>query len=90
MRLNEELFQFSEKGKENKRREWDNWQETYIENAKKYERLVMIALRFEPRVPPMLVWPHIESIKVMCDKTLEEFLGSEHYNYYTDRIKAKV
>ena len=40
-----------------------------------YERRVMIGLHFEPRVPPMLVWPHIESIQVMCDKTLDEFLG---------------
>ena len=26
----------------------------------------------------------------MCDKTLEDFLGSEHYNFYTERIKAKM
>lgn len=25
----------------------------------------------------------------MCDKTLEDFLGKEHYNYYIERIKAK-
>ena len=54
-----------------------------------YERKLLIALHFEPRVPPMLVWPHIESIQVMCDKTLEDFLGSENYNDYMERMKVK-
>ena len=61
-----------------------------MDGAVKYERRVLIALHFEPRVPPMLVQPHLESIQVMCDKTLEEFLGSENYNFYTDRIKVKM
>ena len=82
--LNTDLQSFIERGKEGQ------GQESYVATIKKYERLTMIALHFEPRVPPTLVWPHIESIKVMCDKTLEEFLGTEHYNYYTDRIKAKM
>jgi len=38
----------------------------------------------------MLVKPHIDSIQFMTDKTLEDFLGSEHYNYYSDRINAKI
>ena len=37
----------------------------------------------------MLVWPHIESIQVMCDKTLEDFLG-EDYDHYMERVKVKV
>ena len=56
----------------------------------KYEKLVMIALHFEPRVPPMLVQPHIDSIQVMTDKTLEEYLGHENYTQYTERISAKI
>ena len=47
-----------------------------------------MALHFEPRVPPMLVQPHIDSILIMCDKTLEDFLG-EDYNFYMTIIKLK-
>ena len=51
---------------------------------------MLIALHFEPRVPPMLVQPHIESIQQMTDKTLEDYLGKENYLMYTERIAAKI
>ena len=61
-----------------------------IKELSSYEQRVMFALHFQPRVPPMLVQPHLDSIQVMCDKTLEDFLGCEDYKNYSERIKAKM
>ena len=88
--LNEDLANFIEEGEKKKNFHGHDNEEDEEIKVSQYEMRVMIALHFEPRVPPMLVWPHIESIQVMCDKTLEDFLGSEHYKCYRDRIKVKV
>ena len=68
----------------------DDRDEEFKHRLNEYERRLLIALHFEPRVPPMIVKPHIDSIQFMCDKTLEDFLGTEHYEYYMDRINVKI
>ena len=37
----------------------------------------------------MILQPHIESFLEMCDKTLEDFLGKEEYQFYTSCQYAK-
>ena len=88
-KLNEDMFKFISDKSDSHSSDNERGQD-FTQRINEYEKKLLIALHFEPRVPYMLVWPHIESIQVMCDKTLEEFLGSDDYSYYMERVKVKV